>query len=55
MTGVQTCALPILGPGAGIVVSGLFASGMVAWHWTAARGWMIFGVLAFVLTAVVRQ
>ena len=42
-----------MGPGAGIVVSGLFASGMVAWHWTAARGWMIFGVLAFVLTAVV--
>lgn len=41
------------GPGAGIVVSGLFASGMVAWHWTAATGWMIFGVLAFVLTAAV--
>lgn len=41
------------GPGAGIVVSGLFASGMVAWHWTAATGWMIFGALAFVLTASV--
>ena len=28
------------GPGAGIVVSGLFASAMVAWHWTAATaGW----------------
>ena len=39
------------GPGAGIVVSGLFASGMVAWHWSAATGWLIFGVLAFVLTA----
>ena len=42
-----------MGPGAGIVVSGLFASGMVAWHWTAAGGWMIFGMLAFVLTSVV--
>ncbi|UUZ67299.1 MFS transporter [Polaromonas sp. P2-4] len=41
------------GPGAGIVVSGLFASGMVAWHWTAAAGWLIFGALAFVLTATV--
>lgn len=41
------------GPGAGIVVSGLFASGMVAWHWSAATGWMIFGALAFVLTGAV--
>ena len=41
------------GPGAGIVVSGLLASGMVAWHRTAATGWMIFGVLAFVLSATV--
>lgn len=41
------------GPGAGIVVSGLFASGMVAWRWSAATGWLIFGVLAFVLTAMV--
>ena len=41
------------GPGAGIVVSGLFASGMVAWHWRAATGWLIFGVLAFALTALV--
>jgi len=41
------------GPGAGIVVSGLLASGMVAWHWTAATGWMIFGVLSFVLSATV--
>jgi MFS family permease len=40
-----------MGPGAGILVSGLFASGMVAWHWTAASGWLIFGVLAFLLTA----
>ena len=42
-----------VGPGAGIVVSGLFASGMVAWHWRAATGWLIFGVLAFALTALV--
>ena len=42
-----------MGPGAGIVVSGLLASGMVAWHWTAATAWLIFGVLAFVLSATV--
>jgi predicted MFS family arabinose efflux permease len=42
-----------VGPGAGIVVSGLFASGMVAWEWRAATGWLIFGVLAFALTALV--
>jgi hypothetical protein len=41
------------GPGAGIVLSGLAASGMVAWHWTAAAGWLVFGLLAAVLTALV--
>jgi len=41
------------GPGAGIVVSGLFASAMVAWHWRAASGWLIFGAMSFVLTATV--
>jgi MFS family permease len=41
------------GPGAGIVVSGLFASGMVQWGWRAAAGWAIFGALAFVLLALV--
>ena len=41
------------GPGTGIVTSGLFASAMVAWHWRAATGWLIFGVLAWLLTAVV--
>jgi hypothetical protein len=41
------------GPGAGIVVSGLFASGMVQWQWRAEAGWLIFGVLAFALTAAV--
>ena len=42
-----------MGPGAGIVLSGLFASGMVAWDWMAATSWLIFGLLAFVLTALV--
>lgn len=41
------------GPGAGIALSGLFASAMVALQWTAATGWLIFGVLAAVLTAAV--
>jgi len=41
------------GPGAGIVVSGVFASGMVAWQWRAATGWLTFGVLAALLTAAV--
>ena len=41
------------GPGAGIVASGLLASGMVAQQWTAATGWMILGVLAFGLSATV--
>ena len=41
------------GPGAGIVISGLFASGMVQWGWRAQAGWAIFGVLAFVLMAAV--
>ena len=42
-----------MGPGAGIVLSGLSASGMVVWHWMATTGWLIFGLLAFVLTALV--
>ena len=41
------------GPGAGIIVSGLLASGMVARHLAAATGWMILGVLAFALSATV--
>ena len=41
------------GPGGGIVISGVFASGMVAWQWRAATGWVIFGVLALGLTAAV--
>lgn len=46
-------ALIYTGPGAGIVLSGLAASGMVALHWSASIGWLIFGVLAAVLTAAV--
>ena len=41
------------GPGAGITFSGLLASGMVSLHWTASTGWLILGVLACGLTAVV--
>jgi len=41
------------GPGAGIAVSGVFASGMVQWGWHAQVGWLIFGALAFALTASV--
>lgn len=39
------------GPGAGIAISGVLASGMVALQWKAAAGWLIFGVLACMLTA----
>ena len=46
-------ALIYAGPGLGIVVSGLFASAMVVWHWQAATGWLIFGALAFGLSAAV--
>ena len=41
------------GPGVGIALSGVLASGMVALQWKAATGWLIFGVLACVLTALV--
>ena len=42
-----------VGPGAGIVVSGLLASGMVALSGLAAVAWGVFGVLAFALLASV--
>ena len=45
-------ALMYAGPGAGIALSGFFASGMVALHRSAAEGWLIFGVLACVLTVI---
>jgi hypothetical protein len=41
------------GPGAGIVVSGLSVGVMIAWHWSAASGWLVFGALSFALTATV--
>lgn len=46
-------ALIYVGPGGGIVVSGLAASGLVAAHAAAAVGWVTFGVLAALLTASV--
>ena len=44
--------LMFTGPGAGIAISGVLASGMVALQWKAAAGWFIFGVVACVLTAI---
>ena len=41
------------GPGAGILVSGLVASLMVAWGRSAASGWIAFAVLAAALSAIV--
>ncbi len=49
----QMGALIYVGPGAGIVLSGVAAGGMVAVHWTAAVGWVVFGLLALALTALV--
>ncbi len=46
-------ALIFIGPGAGIVLSGLMASAMVAFHGTAATGWLVFAVLAAVLAALI--
>ncbi len=42
-----------VGPGAGIVLSGLFASVMVAWGWPSSSAWLVFGALAVVLTVLV--
>ena len=42
-----------VGPGAGIVVSGLLASGMVALHWRASTAWLVFAVLAVGLMVLV--
>src|SRR4051812_30726915 len=46
-------ALIYVGPGLGIVASGLAASALVAWQAPAAAGWLLFGVLALVLTVAV--
>lgn len=48
-------ALIFTGPGAGIVLSGLAGSAMVAMGWRAAAGWLLFGLLACGLTAAVWQ
>lgn len=41
-----------VGPGIGIALSGLAVSAMVAGHWSAAAGWIAFGILAALLTAI---
>lgn len=41
------------GPGAGIVMSGLMTSAMVAGGWRATSAWLVLGLLAFALTALV--
>jgi len=41
------------GPGAGIMLSGLMCSGIVALQWHASTGWIILGVMATILTGVV--
>jgi len=41
------------GPGIGITISGLAATFMVAVHWSATTGWLVFGLLAAVLSAFV--
>jgi len=46
-------ALIYVGPGLGIVLSGLAASAMVAWQAPAAAGWLVFGLFALVLSACV--
>lgn len=46
-------ALIYVGPGGGIVASGLAASGLVVLQAQAAIGWLTFGVLAALLTALV--
>ena len=42
-----------VGPGLGIVGSGLLGGAMVAWQWRAGGAWILFGVFAAVLTAAV--
>lgn len=46
-------ALIYVGPGGGIVVSGLAASGLVALEASATTAWLAFGVLAALLTAAI--
>ncbi|MDE1172254.1 MAG: YbfB/YjiJ family MFS transporter [Parvibaculaceae bacterium] len=46
-------AVIFTGPGIGIALSGLAASAMVAAHWTATSGWLVFGLLSALLSALV--
>jgi hypothetical protein len=46
-------AMIYTGPGAGIVLTGLAASAMVASEWRSVSGWIAFGALALVLTVAV--
>jgi predicted MFS family arabinose efflux permease len=46
-------ALIYTGPGAGIIVSGLAAGVLVHWQQSAATGWLVFGMLAAGLAALV--
>ncbi|MDB5750695.1 MAG: putative transporter [Ramlibacter sp.] len=48
-------ALIYIGPGAGILASGLAASGLVVMQANAAAAWLAFGLLAAALTAAVRR
>jgi len=41
------------GPGIGILVTGLATSAMVTQHWRAEHGWLLYGLLALILTALV--
>src|SRR3954454_8747974 len=41
------------GPGLGITISGLAATFMVAVHWSATTGWLVFALLAASLSALV--
>lgn len=41
------------GPGVGIAISGLLASLMVQLEWHSSHGWLAFGLLAAVMTAIV--
>ncbi|WP_211452319.1 YbfB/YjiJ family MFS transporter [Collimonas antrihumi] len=41
------------GPGIGILITGLATSAMVTQHWRAEHGWLLYGLLALILTALV--
>lgn len=46
-------AIIYIGPGAGIVLTGLTSSAMVAADWTARSGWLVFGLLALLMTVLI--